>query len=89
MICLMRLTFYQQDRLITNSEMRRYYGGDQATNHYISISDKYSIGQIEQWSLDSPIEEIVIDSDVINFTGFVGPNSGMVKAAKRIYIPRI
>ena len=35
------------------------------------LSDKYSIGQVEQWSLDSPIEEILIDSDVINFTGFV------------------
>ena len=53
------------------------------------LSDKYSIGQVEQWSLDSPIEEILIDSDVINFTGFVGPNSGMVKAAKRIFVPRI
>ena len=36
MICLMRLTFYQQGRLITNSEMRRYFGGGQAINHYIS-----------------------------------------------------
>ena len=57
MICLMRLTFYQQRRLITNSEMRRYYGGNQATNHCIFLSDKYIIGQVEQWSLDSPIEE--------------------------------
>ena len=68
-------------------EMLLWRGSSNQSLHF--LSDKYSLAQIKQWSLDSPIEEIIINSDAVKFTGFVGPSSEMVKAVKKIYVPRI
>ena len=48
------------------------------------LSNRYNAFQIEEWSKISPLEEITLRSDSIDFTGFVGPKSKMLKAAEQI-----
>jgi len=48
------------------------------------LSNRYNAFQIEEWSKISPLEEITLRSDSIDFTGFVGPKSKMLKAAEKI-----
>ena len=48
------------------------------------LSDRYNAFQIEEWSKISPLEEITLRFDSIDFTGFVGPKSKMLKAAEQI-----
>lgn len=48
------------------------------------LSNRYNAFQIEEWSKISPLEEITLRSDSIDFTGFVGPKSKVLKAAEQI-----
>ena len=48
------------------------------------LSNRYNAFQIEEWSKISPLEEITLRFDSIDFTGFVGPKSKMLKAAEQI-----
>ena len=48
------------------------------------LSNRYNASRIEEWSKISPLEEITLRSDSIDFTGFVGPKSKMLKAAEQI-----
>ena len=48
------------------------------------LSNRYNAFQIEEWSKISPLEEITLRSDSIDFTGFVGPKSKVLKAAEKI-----
>ena len=48
------------------------------------LSNRYNAFQIEEWSKISPLEEITLRTDSIDFTGFVGPKSKMLKAAEQI-----
>lgn len=48
------------------------------------LSNRYNAFQIEEWSKISPLEEITLRTDSIDFTGFVGPKSKVLKAAEQI-----
>ena len=48
------------------------------------LSNWYNAFQIKEWSKISPLEEITLRSDSIDFTGFVGPKSKVLKAAEQI-----
>ena len=48
------------------------------------LTERYSSDQIEEWITDSPIEEIMIRPDSLEFTGFVGQKSQMLKVAQEI-----
>ena len=48
------------------------------------LSNRYNAFQIEEWSKVSPLEEITLRADSIDFTGFVGPKSKVLKAAEQI-----
>ena len=57
-------------------------GSSNQSLHFLSY--RYNAFQIEEWSKISPLEEITLRSDSIDFTGFVGPKSKMLKAAEQI-----
>ena len=48
------------------------------------LSNRYNAVQIEEWLKISPLEEITLRTDSIDFTGFVGPKSKVLKAAEQI-----
>lgn len=48
------------------------------------LSNRYNDFQIEDWLKISPLEEITLRTDSIDFTGFVGPKSKVLKAAEQI-----
>ena len=48
------------------------------------LSNRYNAFQIEEWLKISPLEEITLRTDSIDFTGFVGPKSKVLKAAEQI-----
>lgn len=48
------------------------------------LSNRYNAFQIEEWSKISPLEEITLRTDSIDFTGFVGTKSKVLKAAEQI-----
>ena len=48
------------------------------------LTQRYSSNQIEKWIANSPIEEITIRPDSLEFTGFVGQKSQMLKVAQEI-----
>ena len=48
------------------------------------LSNRYNAFQIEEWSKISPLEEITLRTDSIDFTGFVGPKSKVLRAAEQI-----
>ena len=48
------------------------------------LTKRHSSDQIEEWITDSPIEEIMIRPDSLEFTGFVGQKSQMLKVAQEI-----
>ena len=48
------------------------------------LSNRYNAFKIEEWLKISPLEEITLRTDSIDFTGFVGPKSKVLKAAKQI-----
>ena len=48
------------------------------------LSSRYNTFQIEEWLKISPLEEITLRTDSMDFTGFVGPKSKVLKAAEQI-----
>jgi anaerobic ribonucleoside-triphosphate reductase activating protein len=48
------------------------------------LTQRYSSENIDDWIFQTPVEEITLTSDLINFTGFVGPNSKMLRAVEKI-----
>ena len=48
------------------------------------LTERHSSDQIEEWIANSPIEEIMIRPDSLEFTGFVGQKSQMLKVAQEI-----
>ena len=48
------------------------------------LSNRYNAFKIEEWLKISPLEEITLRTDSIDFTGFVGPKSKVLKAAEQI-----
>ena len=63
-------------------ETSLWRGSSNQSLHF--LSNRYNAFQIEEWSKISPLEEITLRSDSIDFTGFVGPKSKMLKAAEHI-----
>lgn len=48
------------------------------------LTQRYPSANIDDWIFQSPLEEITLTSDLINFTGFVGPKSKMLRAVEKI-----
>lgn len=64
------------------NETLLWRGSSNQSLHF--LTNRYNAFQIEEWSKISPLEEITLRSDSIDFTGFVGPKSKMLKAAEQI-----
>ena len=50
----------------------------------VYLSERYSQSEEEKWRQESPVEELVINDDVIQRTGFEGPRGKLVKAVEAI-----
>ncbi len=48
------------------------------------LTQRYPSANIDDWIFQSPLEEITLTSDLINFTGFVGAKSEMLRAVEKI-----
>jgi len=48
------------------------------------LTQRYSSANIDDWIFQTPVEEITLTSDLINFTGFVGQKSKMLRAVEKI-----
>lgn len=50
----------------------------------VYLSERYSSEDEERWLLESPVEELVLSSDMIQRTGFSGPRGQLAKAIEAI-----
>ncbi len=50
----------------------------------IYLSERYSHSEEEKWRVDSPVEELILNVDLIQRTGFAGPRGDLVKAFEAI-----
>lgn len=64
------------------NETLLWRGSSNQSLHF--LTNRYNAFQIDEWLKISPLEEITLRTDSIDFTGFVGPKSKVLKAAEQI-----
>ena len=50
----------------------------------VYLSERYAQSEEEKWGLESPVEELILNANLLQRTGFAGPQGDLVKAFEAI-----